>query len=188
MRKLLSATRHQVNTELLNSPERFPIHILLENVRSLHNVGSIFRTCDAARVSKVHLCGYTGFPPRKEIAKTALGAQDMVPWEYYRHARDAIQNLRSEGIGIIAVEQTDAKKTLFGADFSFPVCFVFGYEIEGVSQETLDICDSAVEIPMFGFKGSLNVAVTCGIMLYDALRRYIDIKPEKTLDRFCADA
>jgi 23S rRNA (guanosine2251-2'-O)-methyltransferase len=172
-KKILSVCQNLSMNQPIQSEERFPIYILLENIRSLYNVGSIFRSADAARVQKIFLCGITGYPPRKEIAKTALGAQDTVPWEYVSNASDIIPQLRASGITVLAVEQTDEKKMLWTRPISFPVCFAFGYEVEGLLQETIDLCDDVIEIPMFGCKGSLNVAVACGIVIFDALRRCV---------------
>ena len=165
-------TRFQMPPETQNSGilERFPVHVLLENIRSLYNVGSIFRSADAARIGAIHLCGITGRPPRKEIAKTALGAQDTVPWDYSESASTLIPTLKSRGFRIVAVEQTDSSVGLWEAHLNFPVCLVFGYEIHGISEETLSMCDLAVEIPMYGFKGSLNVAVACGIVMFETIR------------------
>ncbi|MCD4653543.1 RNA methyltransferase [bacterium] len=154
--------------------ERFPIHVILEDVRSLYNVGSIFRSSDAVRIASLNICGITGHPPRKEITKTALGAQDTVPWNYFEKGVDAIKSLQCRGVNVFAVEQTDESKPLWKADMPFPIAFVFGYEIEGISAETLDLCDGAIDIPMYGFKGSLNVAVSCAVILYEALRRFTE--------------
>lgn len=172
-RKILTVCQNNPTSGSFEPGKRFPIYILLENIRSLYNVGSIFRSADAACVQKIFLCGITGYPPRKEITKTALGAQDTVPWEHFPNASEVILKLQSEGITVLAVEQTDKKNNLWTRPLSFPVCFVFGYEVEGLAQETIDLCDDVVEIPMFGFKGSLNVAVACGIVIFDALRRCI---------------
>ncbi len=151
--------------------ERFPIHVILEDIRSLYNVGAIFRTADAARIACLHLVGITGRPPRKEIAKTALGAQGTVPWEYHPTAHSAIEQMKSRNIQVIAIEHTTGSVPLWTAEFQFPVCFVLGYEVEGIRQKTLDNCDFALEIPMYGFKGSLNVATACAIVMYESLRR-----------------
>ncbi|MBN1297624.1 RNA methyltransferase [bacterium] len=151
--------------------DRFPIYAVLENIRSLYNVGAMFRTADAVRVASLHLCGITGRPPRKEIVKTALGAQDTVPWEYFATGAESVRNLKSRGIQVWAVEQTSVSHGIWEAPLRFPVAFVFGYEIEGVDNATLAECDGAIEIPMFGYKGSLNVAAACSIVLYEALRQ-----------------
>lgn len=159
--------------------ERFPMHLVLENIRSLYNVGSMFRTADAVRIESVHLCGFTGRPPRKEIAKTALGAQDTVPWEYYESGVDAVRRLQKRGVHVVAVEHTDESRDLWSFQVPFPIAFVFGYEIEGISHETLTACDGAIQIPMFGSKGSLNVAVACAVTLYEALRQFEGLRNGK---------
>ncbi|MBN1879974.1 RNA methyltransferase [bacterium] len=173
MKKILTSCRKP--PELMNElfTARFPIYAVLDNIRSLYNVGSIFRTADASRIDTLHLCGITGRPPRKEIAKTALGAQDTVPWEYYPNAVDSVTSLKNRGVTVIGVEHTDVSTPLWNCVFSFPVAFVFGYEVEGISSETLESCDSVIEIPMYGYKGSLNVGNSCAIVLYEALRRYM---------------
>jgi len=174
MKKIL--TRCQKPPENLNAlfTERFPIHIVLEDIRSLYNVGSIFRTADAVRVDSIHICGITGKPPRKEISKTALGAQDTVPWEFFPTALDSVNALKKRGIHVMGVEHTDQSRSLYETEIHFPIAFVFGYEIEGIRTETLEACDSVMDIPMFGFKGSLNVGVSCAVVLYEALRRYLN--------------
>jgi len=125
-------------------------------------------------LQKSHVCIYVvspDIPPRKEITKTALGAQDTVPWQYHPLASDVVKSLISQNVYVLAVEHTTESQPLWDVELRFPVCFVFGYEIEGISQSVLDLCHGAIEIPMYGFKGSLNVAVSCAIVLYEALRR-----------------
>lgn len=172
MKKILTRFRSTPEEQNAYIIERFPIHVVLEDIRSLYNVGSIFRSSDAVRVASVSLCGITGRPPRKEITKTALGAQDTVPWNAYATGVEAVQDLQSRGIKVLAVEHTDRSIPLWEADIPFPVAFVFGFEVEGVRSDTLNACDGAIEIPMFGYKGSLNVAVSCAVVLYEALRRF----------------
>lgn len=142
------------------------IYILLNNIRSLHNVGSIFRTSDGAGVKKIFLCGQTGYPPRPDITKTAIGAEDVVPWEYYIDPIDCIKKLKKKGIQIVALEQTD--KSIDHKRFKpkYPICLVVGHEIDGVSDEILDLCDESIEISMKGEKKSLNVSVAFGIAVY----------------------
>jgi 23S rRNA (guanosine2251-2'-O)-methyltransferase len=171
MKKILTRTGDSLNMQHTSRAERFPIFVLVENVRSLYNVGSIFRTCDAARVERVYLCGFTGTPPRNEISKTALGAQDTVPWEYSETSLDVIRKLKDREVTIAAVEHTSESRSIWKAEWKYPVCFLFGYEVEGIDQRTLELCDMSIQIPMFGFKGSLNVSVACGIVVFEALRR-----------------
>jgi tRNA G18 (ribose-2'-O)-methylase SpoU len=171
MEKILTRFRETPGSKLKDGSIRNPIYVMLENIRSLYNVGSVFRTSDAARIRELFLCGITGYPPRKEISKTALGAENTVPFRQSTDPQPILDELQRNQIQLIAVEHTEQSRSLWEIDLSFPVCFVFGYEIEGISQPTLDRCHQAIEIPMFGHKGSLNVAVACGIVLYETLRR-----------------
>lgn len=144
---------------------------MVHNVRSLYNVGSIFRTADSALASELVMSGYTPHPPRKEIEKTALGAVDSVPWKYYKEPSEAIEYLKSKKQKIIAVEITDKKRSYDTLQFEeFPMCLVLGNELAGLDNEILNLCDDAVEIPMFGVKHSLNVSVATGIALFEAIR------------------
>jgi len=143
------------------------IYVLLNNIRSLHNVGSIFRTSDGAGVKKIFLCGQTGYPPREEISKTALGAEDCVPWEYYIDPLDCIKMLKKKGIRIVALEQTKKSVDYRKLKPKYPLCLIVGHEIDGVSDKILKLCDSIIEIPMKGKKQSLNVSVAFGIAVYE---------------------
>ena len=155
---------------------RLPIYALVENIRSMHNVGSIFRTSDGARISRLFLTGFTARPPRKEIDKTALGATDSVPWEYAPDPLPVIHRLKREKIRIVAVEHTSHSVPYTQPDYDFPLCIVMGNEVEGVSQAVIDQADLFVELPMLGMKQSLNVAVAYGIVLYHILDKYQKIK------------
>jgi 23S rRNA (guanosine2251-2'-O)-methyltransferase len=167
MRKL---TTDELSIARTAGSRRNPISVLVDNVRSLYNVGSIFRTCDAAGVTKLYLTGFTPYPPRKELEKTALGAIESVPWEYHHDALPLIAQLKSEGFKVVAVEQTEGARNYDSIGASeLPVCLVVGHEITGVSSEVLNACDFAVQIPMYGVKHSLNVAVACGIAVYGAV-------------------
>ena len=152
--------------ETIEKEGRFPIYVIAENVRSLYNVGSIFRTCDTGRVVKLFLCGYTGKPPRNEISKTALGGDKFVPWEYHRNTFEVITKLKKQNIPIVLLEHTDKSVSYTSFQYSFPMCLVLGNEVEGVSDEVVKLADFAVEIPMFGVKQSLNVAVAFGVVLF----------------------
>ena len=155
----------------MEASERFPIYALLDNVRSLYNVGSIFRTSDGARLSKLFLCGYTPHPPRKEIDKTSLGATATVPWEYRKDAGELASKLKSEGIKICLLEHTSESIPYhYIRKTDFPLCLVVGNELTGISKEIIPHADMAVDIPMFGLKQSLNVAVAYGIALFDLVR------------------
>jgi 23S rRNA (guanosine2251-2'-O)-methyltransferase len=143
--------------------------VVLDNVRSLNNVGSVFRTSDAFMVEAIYLCGITGTPPHREINKTALGATESVPWRYFRETTEAIDLLRREGYTIVAAEQAEGSVKLAAfkptADTKYAV--IFGHEIDGVTQGVIDRCDMCVEIPQYGTKHSLNIAVTAGIVLWE---------------------
>ncbi|MCS7229942.1 MAG: RNA methyltransferase [Candidatus Kryptonium sp.] len=175
MRKLtafeIEKKRHTL--EELKTIERHPIYVLLDNIRSVYNVGSIFRTSDAALIKKLYLTGYTPHPPRKDIEKTALGAIESVPWEYHKNPTDVIRTLKQENVKIVALEITEESIPYWDikADY-FPLCLVIGNEITGISEEVLSMCDLAIEIPQFGIKHSLNVAVAYGIAIYELIRIY----------------
>ncbi|MEK7819296.1 MAG: RNA methyltransferase [Bacteroidota bacterium] len=164
-------SQSRISIEKSKSVERFPIYAILDNVRSLYNVGSIFRTADGALLKKLYLTGFTPSPPRKEIFKTSLGATETVPWEYFENPIDVIKTLKKENVKILAVELTNKSKPnyeILKADF--PICVIFGNEINGISKYILDEVDGAIEIPMYGFKHSLNVSVSFGIVLFDIVR------------------
>ena len=145
---------------------RLPFVVVLNNIRSLYNVGSIFRSADGAGVSKIFLCGITGHPPNSQITKTALGAQDQLPWEYREDTIGVIQELRRGGYQIVLLEQMQGSVPFEAFEPRSPVCLVLGNEIEGVSQSAASFCDQAVEIEMEGFKNSLNVAVAFGVVAF----------------------
>jgi len=151
--------------------DRLPVAVLLDNVRSLYNVGSFFRTCDAVRVQKLLLAGITATPPNAQIAKTALGAEQAVPWEKCE-AVGALEDLRARGCELAAVETSLRAVDLFDWQPAFPLCVVFGHEVEGVRAELLERCDTHVRIPTLGLKQSLNVATAGGVVLYELLRKY----------------
>jgi len=160
-----------LSVEQLKKTDRFPIYVLLDNIRSLYNVGSIFRTSDGARIAKLFLCGYTPHPPRKEIEKTALGATVTVPWEYVKDARSVIDNLKSQGIRICVLEHTNESRKYYSlTKTDFPLCLVVGSEIAGVSKDIITQADIAVEIPMKGMKQSLNAAVAYGIAVFELVK------------------
>lgn len=155
---------------------KLPVVALLNNIRSCYNVGSIFRTSDGAMVEKLWLCGFTPAPPRKEVLKTALGSTESVAWEYAEDAKQVVQGYKARGYKILALELTEDSKTYYTLEKEvFPCVLIVGNEITGVNQELLDFCDDAIEIPQFGIKQSLNVAVAYGISLFE-LRRVFDTK------------
>ncbi len=151
--------------------ERLPLTILVDNVRSLYNVGSIFRTSDGALIQHLLLAGYTPTPPRKEIEKTALGATQTVPWSYSKDPVSSLRDLKSKGVRICCLEQTDKSIPYYEIHKrDFPLCLVVGNEVRGVSRDLIDECDISLEIPMFGDKHSLNVAVAYGITVFHLSR------------------
>ncbi|MEJ5286465.1 MAG: hypothetical protein CH6_2195 [Candidatus Kapaibacterium sp.] len=165
--------KERLSVEQAKVAERHPVSLLLHNVRSLYNVGSIFRSCDSALCKELILCGFTPHPPRKEIEKTALGAVETVPWRFFKDTKEAIEVLKTEGNKILALELTERKRyyTTIRKD-EFPLVIVLGNELVGIDQEIIDLCDDAIEIPMFGVKHSLNVAVAAGIVLFETVKLY----------------
>ncbi len=155
----------------LTKMERFPIYVLLDDIRSLYNVGSMFRTADGARVTRLILAGFTPSPPRKEIEKTALGATASVPWEYVRDPLAVIASLKRDGVKICLVEHTDNSRPYDSvrAD-DLPICLVVGNEIRGIGKEIVEAADMAIDIPMYGMKQSLNAAVAFGIAVFACAR------------------
>jgi tRNA G18 (ribose-2'-O)-methylase SpoU len=152
---------------------RIPVSVLLDNVRSLYNVGSIFRTSDAVLIEKLYLCGFTPHPPRREIEKTALGATQSVPWEYHKNAEDLVVYLKSKKVEICVLELTTDSVPYYGIKReNFPLCLIIGNELTGVSKELMERADLAIEIPMYGVKHSLNVAVAYGIAIFEINRIY----------------
>ena len=155
--------------------DRLPVTILLANVRSLYNVGAFFRTADAVRASAIVVSGITPTPEDPRIAKTALGAERSVPWSRAAEAADAVDSLRARGCEVAAVETTLHAVDLFDWRPRFPVCVVFGHEVDGIAPALLERCDVHVRIPTLGTKGSINVATAGGVVLYELLRKYRDL-------------
>jgi 23S rRNA (guanosine2251-2'-O)-methyltransferase len=153
-----------------------PVSVVLDNVRSLYNVGAFFRTADAARIEKMWLCGITGRPPKKAITKTALGAEDTVPWEHAWDPLPVVREMRERGLEVAAIETTVHAVDLFDWMPKFPVAVVFGHEVEGIRPEVSALCDTHVRIPMLGMKHSLNVATAGGVVIYELLRKYRELQ------------
>lgn len=149
-----------------------PVSVLLENVRSLYNVGSFFRTADAAGVEALHLCGYTGYPPNRQLSKTALGAEETVRWDHSWDAVARLRELRGRGYEIAAIETSLRSVDLFEWIPRFPVCVLFGHEVDGLSEALRGLADTHVRIPMLGRKHSLNVATAGGVVIYELLRKF----------------
>lgn len=158
----------RLSIEEFREAEKLPLVVVLDDVRSMHNVGSVLRTSDAFRVEKVVLCGITGTPPHAEIHKTALGAEDSVCWEYTHSAIEAVNHLKGEGYLILSVEQAEGSTLLhnFTPEKDKKYAIILGNEVKGVHQEVIDASDGCLEIPQFGTKHSLNVSVTAGIVIY----------------------
>lgn len=171
IRSVQENTRRKGGIRHLKSATRHDIYLVLDNVRSMYNVGAIFRTCDAARVKKIYLCGMTATPPREKIFKTSLGAVDWVPWVYKKSAIEAIEELKSYKAQIVALEQTNKSIDHKNAKYKKPIAIVIGHELRGVSKEVLNQADLHVEILMHGRANSLNVATSAGIILYKVLEK-----------------
>ncbi|MBR1770036.1 MAG: RNA methyltransferase [Bacteroidales bacterium] len=163
----------RMSVEEYKLSQKTPVTVILDNVRSMNNIGSMFRTCDAFRIEKIFLCGITATPPNREINKTALGATESVDWQYAEDAVECIKSLKAKGYTVLSSEQTT--DSIFLQDYSVkgqtPLALVFGNEVEGVQQEIIDLSDAVLEIPQFGTKHSFNVSVTCGIVLWELVKQ-----------------
>lgn len=175
MRKISNDELNRLSVDDFKTTKKFSIAVVLDNVRSMHNVGAAFRTCDAFAVQKLLLCGITGTPPHREIHKTALGATDTVEWKHFQATTDAVLALKAEGYRIYVVEQTDKKIFLqdFQPQVSEKYAFVFGHEVFGVAEEVVALADAAIEIPQFGTKHSLNITVSLGVVIWDVVSKLI---------------
>ncbi len=166
--------KNRSTLETIQTINKLPVNVVLNNIRSNYNVGSIFRSSDGAMIDKLYLCGYTPSPPKKEILKTALGSTESVQWEYVKNPIDIVAKLKEQGIKIAALEQTNQSIPYYQmSENIFPLCLIIGNEITGVSQELIDLCDFAIDIPQYGIKQSLNVAVAYGIAIFE-LRKIFD--------------
>lgn len=181
MRKLNTIEIERLSVEEFHESRKMPLVVVLDDVRSLHNVGSVFRTADAFAVSAVYLCGITAQPPMPEIHKTALGAEDSVEWRYFKTTQEAVNNLQEKGFFVYAIEQCEGSTLLHdldvgavGGDTSVGgFAVIMGNEVKGVKQEVIDMCDGCLEIPQYGTKHSLNVSVTAGIVMWEFARKLI---------------
>lgn len=173
--KLKVTEMGRMSVEAFRNSEKIPVAIVLDNVRSMYNVGSVFRTADAFRLNQICLCGITSTPPHPEIHKTALGAEDTVEWTYYQDTADAVIELRNQGYLIIAIEQVKNSITLedFNIDMNNRYALVLGNEVKGVQQQVVDLCDDCIEIPQYGTKHSLNVSVTAGIVMHHFALKFL---------------
>lgn len=175
MRKLSMDELNRLSVEEFRNSDKLPVVVVLDNIRSCHNIGSVFRTCDAMGIEKLCLCGITATPPNKEIHKAALDAEKSVPWEYSKETLEAVKNLKKEGFQVYAVEQVAKSINLseFTPGIHQKIALVFGNEVKGVDQAVIDICHGAIEIPQFGTKHSFNVSVSAGIVLWEVTRKLI---------------
>lgn len=169
MRKLKNSELNRLNVEEFKRSEKIPLIVVLDNIRSLNNIGSVFRTADAFLIEKIYLCGITAQPPHKEIHKTALGATESVEWEYIEDTLNLTQRLRAEGIKVLSIEQAEKSESLgnFTPVKGEKYAVVFGNEVKGVAQNVVDASDLCIEIPQYGTKHSLNISVSCGIVIWD---------------------
>ncbi|SEP69776.1 SpoU rRNA Methylase family protein [Hyunsoonleella jejuensis] len=169
MRKLKNSELDRLNVEAFKAAKKTPIIIILDNIRSLNNIGSVFRTSDAFLVEKIYLCGITATPPHKDIHKTALGSTNTVAWEYVKNTLDLVEKLKAENIKICAIEQAENATMLneFTPQPQATYALVFGNEVKGVAQNVVNASDEVIEIPQFGTKHSLNISVSCGVVVWD---------------------
>lgn len=169
MRKLANSELNRLSVADFKQAGKTPLILILDDIRSLHNIGSVFRTADAFLVEKIYLCGITACPPNKEIHKTALGASETVTWEYSKDVISVIEKLKAEKVAVFAVEQVEGSLSLgdFAPNLNTTYALVFGNEVFGVSQQAVEKCDGAIEIPQLGSKHSLNISVSAGIVVWD---------------------
>ena len=186
MRKLRTIEMNRLSLDEFHQSQKLPLIVVLDDVRSLHNVGSVFRTCDAFRVEAIYLCGITATPPSAEIHKTALGAEDSVSWQYFATAQQAVELLHRQGCHVYSVEQAEGSTPLQHLNIQSPKptvqgsegnvqkhAIVLGNEVKGVHQEVVDMSDGCLEIPQFGTKHSMNVSVAAGIVIWEFARRLL---------------
>ena len=167
---------NRLSVDAFKEAPKMPLIVVLDDVRSMYNIGSVFRTCDAFRVEAVYLCGITAQPPHPEIHKTALGGEDSVTWRYFKTAKEAVEELHRNNTFVYAVEQCEGSTKLqeLSLDQSLKFAVVFGNEVKGVHQEVVDLCDGCLEIPQFGTKHSMNVSVSAGIVIWEFAREWME--------------
>jgi tRNA G18 (ribose-2'-O)-methylase SpoU len=172
MRKLSMEELGRKSVEDFKLADKKPLVVVMDNIRSMHNVGSVFRTADAFLISGICLCGFTPQPPHRDIHKTALGATDSVDWLYYENTVDAVLALKERGYKVLAIEQTEGSILLDAYEHNhIPTAFVFGNEVDGVSDEVIQVCDGVIEIPQWGMKHSLNISVAAAVVLWEFVRK-----------------
>ncbi|TWI02256.1 SpoU rRNA methylase family protein [Flavobacterium tiangeerense] len=174
MRKLENSELERKSIETFKKSTKTPLILVLDDIRSLHNIGSVFRTADAFLIEKIYLCGITATPPNKEIHKTALGATDTVAWEHYDRVLEVIEKLNKENVITLAIEQVEHAVFLqnFEVEKDKKYALVFGNEVHGVSQEAVGLCTGCIEIPQLGTKHSLNISVSAGIVVWDLFKQF----------------
>ncbi|MAP54113.1 RNA methyltransferase [Altibacter sp.] len=168
-RKLKNSELDRIDAEAFKSAEKTPLIVILDNVRSLNNIGAVFRTADAFLIEKIYLCGITAQPPHKDIQKTALGATESVPWEYVEHTLEVVERLQKRGVLVASIEQAEAAVSLhdFSLQKALTYAVIFGNEVKGVQQKVVTASDTVIEIPQYGTKHSLNISVSVGVVLWD---------------------
>ncbi|RZP05484.1 MAG: TrmH family RNA methyltransferase [Flavobacteriales bacterium] len=173
MRKLKNIELKRKNIQEFKYAEKTRLIIILDNVRSLNNIGSVFRTCDAFLIEKIYLCGITASPPHKDIHKTALGSTESVEWEYFKNISELLMELKKDNVHIWSVEQADKSKKLtnFNIDKDLKHALIFGNEVKGVSEEAINLSNEVIEIPQFGTKHSLNISVCSGILIWEFYKK-----------------
>ncbi len=182
MKKLTILEMGRINTEEFKVAQKMPLIIILDNIRSLNNIGSVFRTSDAFRVESIYLCGISATPPSPEIHKTALGAEDSVDWKYFEDTHEAVKSLKEQHYRVMAIEQCQGSTMLnewkpdFQLDEIAGYAVVMGNEVKGVQQSVVDMCDGCIEIPQYGTKHSLNVSVTTGLVIWDFFKAFDQYK------------
>jgi len=173
MRKLKITELNRINAEQFKEAKKLPLIVVLDEIRSLHNIGSVFRTSDAFRVESIYLCGITAIPPHPELHKTALGAEYTMDWKYFKNTLDAVNKLKSEGYIVYSIEQAEGSTLLtdLQLDPEKKYAIIMGNEVKGVQQEVINNSDGCIEIPQYGTKHSLNVSVTTGIVIWDFFKK-----------------
>ena len=172
MRKLSMEELGRKSVDEFKQSDKFPIIVVLENIRSAYNVGSVFRTSDAFLIEAIYIVGYSAKPPHKEIKKTALGAEETVTWKYFKTTNEAIDELKDKKYKVYAVEQAEGSYKLHSANFrqNEKIAMIFGNEVTGIEQSTIHLCDGCIEIPQFGMKHSLNIATAAGVVLWELVK------------------
>jgi len=176
-RKLKNSELDRLDAKEFKDANKTRLIIILDNIRSLNNIGSVFRTADAFLIEKIYLCGITAQPPHKDIQKTALGATDSVAWEYAENTLDIVKKLQDEGVFVAAIEQAELSVSLqdFSLQKELTYAVVFGHEVKGVQQKVVTECDAVIEIPQFGTKHSLNISVSAGVVIWDFYSKFSEL-------------